>query len=495
MTLATAFPGSHGRLDLLKKFGWTSLASVIQMLAGIASVVILTRFLLPSDYGLYGIAFIAVAAAEVLTGGILSSPVEQKVDVTDSDLNSAFWANLGLAVLCTAITLPVAAVIAAASGYPHALPVIAAACLLMIITAAGIVPESLLRRRQAFRQLSKVAMVAALMGLVVGITLAMMGAGVWSLFGLEAVRRFILVTSNFALSGWRPNGGLSLPAVRATLPFVSGMLAANTLGRVDRLAPQVAAAVFFGPEGLGLLTVATRIADQVQSFVAQPVGAMALPVLSDAAGDPDRFHALMSDAWRAIALTSFPMLAGFAAISSILVPMAVGDAFAGIGLICAMTVLANLRVVSSKVNIAATQAAGKSLVASASIATSVVTHIVLLTMLAPLGIVAIALASLLRGWITWPFAAWVVKATTGFSIVRQAGILVPPLLASLAMGAGVFLLSEKIRDLLNPVVALMLLIGAGVLLYAVFLYLFTPWVRREIGSGRIHGLLRKGAAA
>ncbi len=495
MTLATALPDGHARLDLLKKFGWTSLASVIQMLAGIASVVILTRFLLPSDYGLYGIAFIAVAASEVLTGGVLSSPVEQKVDVTDADLNSAFWANLGLAFLCSAVTIPVAALITAASGYPEALPVIAGACMLMTLTAVGIVPESLLRRRQAFRQLSKVAMVAAVTGLATGITLAMMGAGVWSLIGLEAVRRFILVSSNFTLSGWRPNGGLSLKAVRAKLPFVSGMLAANALGRVDRIAPQVAAAAFFGAEGLGLLTVATRLADQIQSFVAQPVGAMALPVLSGVAQEPDRFHDLMADAWRAIAITSFPMLAGFAAIAPLLVPLAVGEAFVGIGLIAAVTVLANLRVVASKVNIAATQAAGKSLVASASIATSVVAHLVLLVVLAPLGILAIALASLLRGWLTWPLAAAFVKVTTSFRIARQAAILLPPFLASLVMGAGVFLLSDQLRETLNPVVAMILLIGAGVLLYAAILYLFDPWVRREVASGRIRGLVRKGAAA
>lgn len=489
--VSMAIPLPKGRQDLARKFGWTSLASVVQMLAGLASVIILTRFLIPADYGIYGIALMAIAAGEVLTGGVLSSPVEQKAEVTRADLNSAFWANIGLALACAAITVPVAGLIACASGYEAAVPVIGAACLLMAITATGIVPESLLRRQQAFRQLAKVGVAAALSGLATGIVLAIIGAGVWSLIGLEVVRRVILVASNFALARWHPDGGLNVKAVGASLPFVSGMLVANTLGRADRLAPQVAATVFFGLEGLGLLSVATRIADQIQSFVAQPVGAMALPVLSDAAGEPSRFHALMADSWRAIAIASFPMLAGFAAIAPLLVPLAVGDAFSNVGFISAITVLANLRVVSSKVNIAATQAAGKALTASASLATSFAAHVLLLAVLAPLGIAAIASASLLRGWLTWPLAAWFVKVTTGFAVSRQMAILVPPLAASLAMAGVVYALSGPVSAAFPAVIALGILILAGCLFYAAALWLVDPWVRACLANGSLRGLLKK----
>lgn len=495
MSMVIPFPASHSRKDLARKFGWTSLASVVQMLAGVASVIVLTRFLSPSDYGLYGIAIMAIAAAEVLTGGVLSSPIEQKADVTRTHLNTAFWANTGLALVCAGITLPVAAFITRAAGYPEALPVIAAACLLMLITAVGIVPESLLRRQQSFRQLARVGMVSAVMGLAVGIALAAMGAGVWSLIGLETVRRLVLVLANFNLSRWRPDGGLDAPALRAALPFISGMLAANALGRIDRLAPQIAATVFFGPQGLGLLAVATRIADQIQSFVAQPIGAMALPVLSDAARDQTRFHGLMADAWRAIAITSFPMLAGFAAIAPLLVPLAVGDAFASVGMISAITVLAHVRVVASKVNIAATQAAGKALTASASIAVSVAAHILLLAVLAPLGIMAIALASLLRGWLTWPFAAWFVKTTTGFTMLRQAAILLPPLAASLLMGAGVYSLSVVMPSQIPTLAAIVALIAAGIALYALILWSLDPWVRKAVQSGQVRRILAGGRPA
>jgi PST family polysaccharide transporter len=492
MTMAAPIPAGDGRRDLLKKFGWTSLSSVTQMLAGIASVIVLTRFLTPSDYGLFGIAFIAVALTEVLTSGAISSPVEQKTEISRRELSSLFWANLSLAVLCSALTIAIAAVLAPAAGWPEALPVIGAVCLLVTLTAAGIVPESLLRRRQEFKLLARAGMWSAVISLAAGFALAILGAGVWALVGLEAVRRLILLAAAFILSKWRPDGGIDVSVLRANLPFITGMLAAGALGRLDRLAPQVAATVFFGPAGLGLLTVATRIADQIQSFVAQPVGAMALPVLANVAADREKFHGLMADAWRAISIATFPMLAGFAAIAPLLVPMLVGEAFAAVGLISAVTVLAHLRVVSSKVNIAATQAAGKAMTASASIASSLAAHIALLVVLAPLGILAIASASLLRGWLTWPLAAWFVKSTTGFGLARQFAILVPPMAASLVMGGCVYGLSGLLGPELPAFAALGLLIASGVVIYTAALWLLDPWVRTALASGKLKRRLRGG---
>ena len=96
MSRALPCPSVEAGSRDVRKFGWTSLESIVQMVSGLASVIILTRFLLPSDYGLYGIAFMAVAAAEVLTGGVLSSPIEQKPDISRKDLNTAFRANIAV---------------------------------------------------------------------------------------------------------------------------------------------------------------------------------------------------------------------------------------------------------------------------------------------------------------------------------------------------------------------------------------------------------------
>jgi len=466
------------RLDLLKKFGWTSLASVFQMMTGILSVVVLTRFLTPTDYGLFGLAIIAIAPGEALANGPFSSQLEQKSEISDADINSVFWANLAIALVAAAIILPLAGLIAHRSALPEAVPVIWAATGFMVLSAAGVVPIALLRRRQMFRAVSQINVTAAGIGLAAAIGLALAGTGVWALVGFEAVRRVVILVTSYAKARWLPNGGFSMAHFRAMLPFTTGVLMGQLVGRADALAPRAAAAIFLGPAGLGLLSVAIRVADQIQSFVATPIGAMALPVLSSAAGDRSRLYAIMADAWRMISITSFPMLVGLAAVAPIFLPVAVGEKFADVGPVAAIILLANMRIVTSRVNITATQAVGKAYMASASIAVSFVAHVVLLALLARYGIVWIAVAVLLRSFITWPIAGWIVKATTGFGMMRQARIMAPPFLASLIMGGCVVELGALLGKALSPFVTTGVLVVAGTLIYALSIYLVDPWVRR-----------------
>jgi xanthosine utilization system XapX-like protein len=132
------------------------------------------------------------------------------------------------------------------------------------------------------------------------------------------------------------------------------------------------------------------------------------------------------------------------------------------------------------------------LTASASIASSLLAHIALLVVLAPLGVLAIASASLLRGWLTWPLAAWFVKSTTGFNLGRQFAILFPPLAASLIMGSCVYAICELLSPQMPAVAALGLLIASGLVIYTAALWLLDPWVRKVLAAGTWLRRLRGG---
>lgn len=337
-----------------------------------------------------------------------------------------------------------------------------------------------MRRELRFPTIARAEMVASTAGLIAGIAAAVSGAGVWSLVLLEAGRRLVLAVMIFRASGWRPHFGYSHAHFLDMLSFNSAILASALIGRLDRMAPQLAAVLIGGPSMLGLLNVAMRIGDQVQALIAAPIGAMALPVLSGAGSDRQAMHRIMSDAWRAIAIGSFPCIAGLAAISPFLIPVFVGGEFVSIGTVTALLVLANLRIAASKVNIAAMQAVGKAFSAAGSLLASFFTHLVLIGILVPFGLTGIAAAAFFRGLLTWPLAAWLVTYSTGFGLLRQMSILTPPLLASLLMGASVYALGSRLDGQLPPALLLPVLISAGVTLYAVSLWMFDPWARTAL---------------
>lgn len=473
-------PGAPSRASLLKKFGWTSLGAWTQALLGLASIAVLTRLLGAQDYGVFGIALIVAGLADLLTGGVMASRLEQAREITRDHPNSAFWANMALASVLAILMVTFAGPIAALFGAASAAPVIAAFAGLVLVTALTAIPAALMRRQLRFRAIAQAEMAASSCGLLAAIAAAGLGAGVWSLFILEAGRRLVLAVLVMRSCRWWPHPGYSHRHFREMLSFNSAMFASALIGRLDRMAPQLAALLIGGPSALGLFNVALRIGDQVQALIAAPIGAMALPVLSAAGPDRSAMHRIMGDAWRAIAIGSFPCIAGLAAISPFLIPVMVGPEFGSIAAVAALLILANLRIAASRVNLAAMQAAGKAFSAAGSLFASFAAHLILICLLIPFGIAGIAGAAFARGMLTWPLAAGLVKRATGFGVGRQFSILLPPLLASGLMGAAVFGLGSALGEHLAAVWLLPLLIALGVLFYAILLWMSDPWVRKGL---------------
>lgn len=477
-------PGAPSRASLFGKFGWTSLGAWTQALLGLASIAVLTRLLSAQDYGVFGIALIVAGLADLLTGGVMASRLEQAREITRDHPNSAFWANMALASVLAILMVTFAGPIAALFGAAAAAPVIAAFAGLVLLTALTAIPNALLRRQLRFRAIAQAEMAASSFGLLAAVAAAGLGAGVWSLFILEAGRRLVLAILVLRSCRWWPHLAYSHHHFLEMLSFNSAMFASALIGRLDRMAPQLAAVFIGGPSALGLFNVALRIGDQVQALIAAPIGAMALPVLSAAGPDRGAMHRIMGDAWRAIAIGSFPCIAGLAAISPFLIPIMVGPEFGSIAAVAALLILANLRIAASRVNIAAMQATGKAFSAAGSLLASFAAHVILIGLLIPFGIAGIAGAAFARGMLTWPLAAGLVKRATGFGIGKQFSILLPPLLASGLMGAGVFGLGSALSEHFAAIWLLPLLIAIGVLFYAILLWISDPWVRKGLGRLR-----------
>ncbi len=470
----------YNRLDLLKKLGWSTTASIIQMLVGIASVVVLTRYLTPTDYGLFGVALIAILAADVLTNGVLASKLEQMERPDREMASSIFWANGALAMIFIALVFGLSKVISIWLKAPEAVALIQAATVLVAFDAISAVPRAIIKQNQKFRAMSKINMIASPIGLVVGISMALSGYGAWALLGMEVSRRAANCVLSLWVARWRPDFVFSPTAFKSSLSFGLAMFAGAVIGRLDKVAPRIATAILLGPAALGILSVAYRIADQVQAFIAGPLGAMALPVFSKYKSDRAVFHKLMTDSWKTIALITFPACAGIAAILPNLVPWMVGTGFELTGPLAAISVLASLRIAASKVNLGASQALGRNDLANLSMLIGFATHLVLLAVLCRYGLFGIVAATLIRAYVTWPAAAWLLKEASGFPMIRQVKVLAPAFLASLAVFASAFSVGHYQMLPLEGIKLIAAQVATGLIVFIVLFPLFDRDARKLV---------------
>ena len=105
--------------------------------------------------------------------------VIQRSRVDDVLLSSLFYFNMILGMSLSVATIAAAAPLAAALGQPQAAPAIRVLAVISVLGAVGNMHYALLRRTMQFGRLAMMNIATAVVSGVVGISLAVAGAGIW----------------------------------------------------------------------------------------------------------------------------------------------------------------------------------------------------------------------------------------------------------------------------------------------------------------------------
>lgn len=143
---------------------------------------ILARILGPQPFGRVMIAMTVYGFVNLFTDGGFSLALVQKKELSDFDIRRTFtfqaFIGFGMALMVSLL----APVIAALFHDPGAVTVVRVMSLLIAIQGLGLTSSALLKRAMRFRTLQRCSLAGYLVGyLLLGIPLAYLGCGVWSL--------------------------------------------------------------------------------------------------------------------------------------------------------------------------------------------------------------------------------------------------------------------------------------------------------------------------
>ena len=276
---------------------------------------VLAALLGPTDFGLVAMALAFVALIQVVLEQGISTAIIQRDELDDEHLDSAFWLNLGWCLLLAAVTAGLSGWWAAANDAPDLRNVLLALSGLLLIWGLMIVQMSLLQRETRFRELAVSWNVGALVGGVLGVVLAVLGAGVWAFVAQQLAMDFVALVLMWVAAKWRPHARFSWPHARELVGFSANVFVANLGGFVTRRADTLLMGLFFGPTAVGLYRLADRIVDLVLEFTMRPVGLIALPHFSRLQNDPEGLRESVQKCLRATLVIAMPALLVVAATS------------------------------------------------------------------------------------------------------------------------------------------------------------------------------------
>lgn len=174
----------------IKAAKWGYGGAAIKIVAQTIAQILIARQLGPDQFGVFAIATIVISLASFFTD--LGMSLVQKEEITESDIRHTFTIQVLIGLTATAIVFFAAGPMAEFLEHKRPKAVIEALSLVLIFNAASSVSMNLLRRKLDFRSIQIAQISSYLIGfLLVGVTLAYLGAGVWSLVFAWIVQSFL----------------------------------------------------------------------------------------------------------------------------------------------------------------------------------------------------------------------------------------------------------------------------------------------------------------
>jgi PST family polysaccharide transporter len=160
---------------------WTVFFDSFEFVLSFGSSVILARLLFPEDFGLMGIASIAIQFARRLATFGFSTVLVQMKEVKEEHYDTVYLMNLLLMLLVAAVLFFGAPYYANFFNNQQLKLIIQVIAFDFILKAFASVPTSILKRYMNFRSIGLSHTIGKVSTLVSTITLAFAGMGVWSL--------------------------------------------------------------------------------------------------------------------------------------------------------------------------------------------------------------------------------------------------------------------------------------------------------------------------
>nr|WP_240895216.1 lipopolysaccharide biosynthesis protein [Kineococcus siccus] len=419
---------------MLNGASWSAVQKWASRLAGTASFVVLSRLLDPSDFGLVALAASVVAVLQMVTEGGFSAYLVQAVHLGQKTISTAFWTSLVVSVVSAGLVVAGAPLIAALFHEPDLAAVLMVLAAGVLVTGFTSVQGALLSREMKFRTLAQQQLVASLTSTVVALVLAFAGAGVWALVAQSLTLGVLTSVLLWRASDWRPSRGWDRAEARTMLSFSWKVLGANFLNQFRDRGEQFIIAAVGGAVLLGYWTIATRILQIIMELTVTVLQGVTLPVFARLKTDPERLRRGYRKVLTATAAIVAPIVVVASQTSGTLVPLVFGSQWQPTAAVAGIITLSGFAWAMNSFDRSLYQAFGRpgvDLVLSAVLA---VVQVAAVLVFAQYGLVALAVASLVRTYAVWPVRLAVLKRVCGLPWVSYAGI--PAVVVAAALSGG-----------------------------------------------------------
>lgn len=426
----------------VKGLSWSTIDSIASQGISFVVGIVLARLLTPEEFGTIGVAMIFVALFNKIIDCGFSNALIRKQDVQNIDYNTTFIFNLVVSFLLYLVCYAGAPYIAIFFHNDALTGVVRWISLALIINALAIIQRTRLVKRIDFKTQAKISVIASLVSGCIGIAMAFMGCGVWSLVGQQLSRQLCNTLFLWVLNKWKPRLEFSTSSFRELFSYGGKLMLSGIIDTICNELSVIFVGKIYTPATLGQYSRAKQFGSLFSSNLSSVMERVTYPVLSEIQDDKERLIENYRRIIRSLMLITGIGTAFIASCASSIILILIGAKWTEAILYLQLLAFVEITIPLKNVNLNLLQVYGRS------------DYILLLSIIKRV----IELAAICLGFISLP---WML---VGFAIAGVIGFL---LNAFFTMKVSGYRVINQIKDLL-PSFAISIVSGLSMYVVSIF---------------------------
>ena len=286
----------------------TALSQIVKILCQFGSILILSRLLAPTDFGVIAMVGPVYGFVLLFHDLGLGQATIHKPKLLHAEVNTFFWINLGVGVV---LSLCLMGLSPAVGWYYHdarVVPLTQAMAALVFISALGAQHGAIMQRKMLFNKAAALDIASTLLALTVSIVGALLLKNYWALYWGMAAGTVIPVVFSWVIVRWRPGVPALAEETRRMLKFGAGITSSNFTSFFSRNLDNILIGHRWGDYQLGLYDRAYKLLLFPLQRIVYPISTVIIPILSRLENNAEEYRHIFLETFAQMMLALCPAI-------------------------------------------------------------------------------------------------------------------------------------------------------------------------------------------
>lgn len=288
---------------------WVFALRITDRLFALVRTIVLARLLAPTDFGLFGIALLALSSLEAFSQTGFNKALIQKKGDTTGYLDTAWTVQVTRGAMLAATLFILSPLVASFFKAPEAKPilqVIALSILLQGFTNIGVI---FFQKNLEFHRQFAYMFSGTFVNLIVAISATFLLRSVWALVLGHLAGSFLQMAVSYSIHPYRPRLRLDRQKLSELYLFGRWVLGSSILGFLAVQADDIFVGKFVGITALGMYQMAFRLSNLAATEITGVISQVTFPAYSKLQSDIPKLREAFLKTFEATSMAVLPITA------------------------------------------------------------------------------------------------------------------------------------------------------------------------------------------